>query len=188
MAGITPCAKLFVTISSLFIFPKPIFFFKSCPFSFHFPRLTHSLGAICHPRLEPQTPQLNKWHVPKIKSLLKILAHFFKNKEHFIHFLAGMRRTGSFLQGELFPIKSPVGVCVEGGNSTDVTLPAHISNTNSFLHTSRYSNNHRKKNLQQVFGTVCYLETSPELPPHISVPTGTSTPLQEHLAHGNSWR
>lgn len=120
--------------------------------SFHFPRLIHSLGAICYPRLEPQIPQLNKWHVPKIKSLLKILAHFFKNREHFIHFLAGMRRTGSFLQGELFPIKSPVGVCVEGGNSTDVTLSAHISNTNSFLHTSRYSNNHRKKNLQQVFG------------------------------------
>lgn len=89
------------------------------------------------------------------------------------------------MQGELFTIKSPVGVCVEGGNSTDVTLSAHIPNTNSFLHTSRYSNNHRKRICSR-FWTVCYPKTSPKLPPQISVPAGTPTSLQEHPAHGNS--
>lgn len=64
-----------------------------------------------------------------------------------------------------------MGVCVEGGNSTDVTLSAHIPNTNFCLHTSRYSNNHRKTTRSR-FWSMCYLKTSPKLPPHISVPTG----------------
>lgn len=101
-------------LSSLWLFPvylysrKPIFFFffffKSFPFSFHFPRLIHPLGYICYPRLEPQMPQLNKWHVPKIKSPFKILARFFKKRQqHFIHLLAGMRRTGSFTKENYLP-------------------------------------------------------------------------------------
>lgn len=78
-----------------------------------------------------------------------------------------------------------MGVCVEGGNSTDVILSARIPNTNFFLLTSHYSNNHTKRTCSR-FWSMCYFKTSPRLPPHVSVPTGTATSLQEPPSHVNS--
>lgn len=42
-------------------------------------------------------------------------------------------------------MQTRVGVCGEGGNSTEVNLSPHIPNRNFLLHTSHYSINHRKR-------------------------------------------
>lgn len=122
--------------------------------------------------------------MPKIKSPFKILARLGQTTT-FHSFTCWYEKNWQFYWGELFTMKAHVGVSVEGENSTDVTLSARIPNTNFFLHTSRYSNNHTKRTCSR-FWSMCYFKTSPKLPPHISVPTGTATSLQEHPSHVNS--
>lgn len=195
MTGIIPYAELSVTISSLFILKKTttyfIIIFNLFPPAFTFPDQYILWDIFVTPGWDPKFHCWTSGMCPELSHLSKpwLIAWRADNSISFIYLLV-WEDPAVLPRRVIYHEDSCWGVCgrwKQHRRRSASTVP----NTDFFLHTSRYSNNHRKKNPKTPpcsrFWSVCYLKTSPKLPSRISAPTRTPTSLQESPSHMNSW-